>query len=248
VAPATAANLRGCRPLLVIAISGTALLVWLRLSDQNGGSRGQRLCKKGSFASQAACHEAGHRRVDQGFARVAEALVVLAEAAAVAQPREGPPHRPPPWQDTPETGPLPWQPTPLERPRVAAGPKRDPLAARLRRVLDDLDRPAQLALDPPLAGTGVAPVDPHVREPREPPGGVEAFPGAVQAPAAEPPVDRGPRRVLVRELPPPGTRANDGEDPVEDRAQRPAPGTPRGDGAGRCGSRQAYSLPERSLG
>src|SRR5690606_5440807 len=45
--------------------------------------------------------------------------------------------------------------------------ERDPLAAWLRRVLHDLDRPAQLLLDPGLAGAGVALVDPDVPQPGE---------------------------------------------------------------------------------
>jgi hypothetical protein len=36
------------------------------------------------------------------------------------------------------------------------------------RVLDDLDRPARVLLDPPLAGAGVALIDLDVLQPREP--------------------------------------------------------------------------------
>src|SRR5215210_4541955 len=118
-----------------------------------------------SGPGEPARHEAGHGGIDEGFARVAEALVVLAEAPAVAQPRERPLHRPPARQHATEAGPLAWQAAPLERPRVVALAEWDPFPARLRRVFHDLDRPAQLLLDPGLAGAGVALIDPDVLQP-----------------------------------------------------------------------------------
>ena len=71
------------------------------------------------------------------------------------QPREGPFHRPPARQDAPEA--FRTQGFPVDH---LTGDH--PHAARLRWVADDLDRPAQLLLDPRLTGAGVALIDPDV--------------------------------------------------------------------------------------
>jgi hypothetical protein len=85
----------------------------------------------------------------------------------VTQPREGPLHRPPARQHTPEAGPLGWQAAPFEGAWVASRPERDPFAARLGRVLDDLNGPVLVFLDPTLAGAGVTLIDPDVLDLRE---------------------------------------------------------------------------------
>jgi hypothetical protein len=113
-----------------------------------------------SGSREAAGHEAGHRRIDQGLTGLAEALVVLAEAAAVPQPRKGPLHRPPARQDATETCRAQGRPVDLL-------PGDHPHAAWLPGMLDDLNGPTQLLLDPGLAGAGVALVDPGVTQARE---------------------------------------------------------------------------------
>src|SRR4051812_5706397 len=121
-----------------------------------------------SPSRQPAHHDAAHRGVHEGFPGLAEPLIVLAEPPAIADPRECPLHNPPPGQHTSESGLRRRQAAPLERARIDPSPKRDPLAPWLRRVLDDLDAPSQLAFDPLAPAAGVALVHPHMIEPWEP--------------------------------------------------------------------------------
>src|SRR5262249_50572379 len=118
-------------------------------------------------AGQPPEHQPAHGDVQQRLAHLAQPLVVLAKAPALAAPRKRALHHPPPRKDAAEAGPLGRQPAPLEWSRVASHPEWDPFAARLGWVLHHLDGPAQLTLDPRLPAARVALVNPDVAQPWE---------------------------------------------------------------------------------
>lgn len=110
--------------------------------------------------SESSRHQSGHRDVDQGLGGLGELLIVLAEPAALAEPRQSALHHPPPGQDSPE---------PLGTEAVPVDDSTDgsPRSRGLAGMANDVHRPAQVGLDPLLAGPTVARIHPGMLEARE---------------------------------------------------------------------------------
>src|SRR5688500_14920814 len=110
---------------------------------------------KRSSMGQVTQHQPDHRGKDRGFARRAEPLVVLAQAATVPEPTARALNHPAAGQYTPN---LPGS----ERLPIDDRPDRGPHAARLLGMSDYFHTPAQVRLDPGLATPRVALIAPHM--------------------------------------------------------------------------------------
>lgn len=129
-------------------------------------------------------HEPAPRRVDHGLTGLAQPLVVLAEPPALPQPAEGACGDPSPREDAADLllGGREAAPLDMSSGRVIPLGDPAPCAARIRGMLDALDRPAQRLFDPVLAAAGLALIRPAV----SPPGTLRgwAAPSSTQGTAA----------------------------------------------------------------
>lgn len=110
--------------------------------------------------SESSCHQPSHDNVDQGLARLAAPLVVLARPAALPEPTQRALHHPPPGQHPPE--PLGSKAVPVDD-----GTDGRPYPSGLAGVANDVHRPPQLGLDPVPAGARISRVHPAMVQPRE---------------------------------------------------------------------------------
>ncbi len=108
--------------------------------------------------------EAAHRRVDHGFAGLAQALIHLAEPPALTEQAERALVYPSPREHAPEPLLGGWKSEPFEvaHHRVLGFGDKAPPAPWLRRMLHDRYRPAQLLFNPVFAASRVSLICPQL--------------------------------------------------------------------------------------